>query len=102
MRSALVSAALICGGIRRLVWRFGVVRFGIGGIREEAQRCLMHPRRDAIGRRPDLLITYNGPEECRFPGPAAEIDPCGDAAGWWFILDPAPDFRVVKTFQDGL
>jgi len=27
------------------------VLFGIGAIRKETQRCLMHPRRDAIGRR---------------------------------------------------
>ena len=46
MRSAVFSTALIFGGLRRL--RFGAVLFGIGAIREEAQRGLMHPRRDAI------------------------------------------------------
>jgi len=30
--------------------RVGAVLFGIGAIREEAQRGFVHPRRDAIGR----------------------------------------------------
>ena len=41
--------------------RVGAVLFGIGAIREEAQRGLVHPRRDAIGGRPNLLITNDGP-----------------------------------------
>jgi len=63
----------------------------IGAIREEAQRGLVHPRRDAIGRRPNLLITNDGPVERRLLGPITVVDPCGDAAGWWFILDAAAD-----------
>ena len=81
---------------------FGAVRFGIGAIREEAQRRLMHPRRDAIGRRPDLLITDDGPVKCRLLGTAPKVDPSRDAAGWRFVLYPAPDFRVVKALQKGL
>ena len=45
MRSAVFSTAHNFGGLLR---RFGAVLFGIGAIREEAQRGLMHPRRDAI------------------------------------------------------
>ena len=97
MRSALVSAALIFGGLLR---RFGAVRFGIRAIREEAQRGLMHPDSDAIGCRPDLLITNDGPVESRFLGPAAEVNPCGDAARRRVVLYPAADFRVVKALQD--
>jgi hypothetical protein len=58
MRSALVSAALIFGGLLR---RLGAVLFGIRTIREEAQRGHMYPRRYAIGGRPDLLISNDGP-----------------------------------------
>jgi hypothetical protein len=50
MRTAVFSTAF--GGLRRL--RFGAVLFGIGAIREQAQRGLVHPRRDAIGS--DVLI----------------------------------------------
>ena len=88
MRSAVFSSALIFGGLHR---RFGAVLFGIGAIREEAQRGLVHPRRDAIGGRPYLLITNDGPVESRFLGSAAVVDPCGNAAGWWFVLNPAAD-----------
>jgi hypothetical protein len=42
------------------------------------------------------------PKKVAFSVRLPKSDPCGDAAGWWFILDPAPDFRVVKTLQDGL
>src|SRR5260370_4832852 len=77
MRSAAFSSALIFGGLRR---RFGAVLFGIGAIREQAQRGLVQPRRDAIGRRPDLPITNDGPVECRLLGLAAEVDPRSDAA----------------------
>jgi len=66
---------------------FGAVLFGIGAIREEAQRGLMHPASDAIGCRPDLLITNNGAVKRRFFCPAAEVNPCGDTAGWWLVLE---------------
>jgi len=81
MRTAIFSTALIFGGLRRLLRRFGPVRFGIGAIREKAQCGLMHPRRDAVGGRPNLLVTDNGAVECRLLGLAAVVDPCGDAAG---------------------
>src|SRR5258708_8477501 len=97
MRSAAFSSALIFGGLRR---RFGAVLFGIGAIREQAQRGLVQPRRDAIGRRPDLPITNDGPVECRLLGPTAVVDPCSYAASGRLGLYPAPDFRLVKTFQD--
>ncbi len=74
---------------------------GIGAIREEAQRCLMHPGSDAIGCRPDLLIPNDGAVECRLLGTAPKVDPSRDAAGWRFVLYPAPDFRVVKALQEG-
>jgi len=41
--------------------RSTAVRFGIGAIREKAQRWSVHPRRDAIGRWPDLAIANDGP-----------------------------------------
>jgi hypothetical protein len=41
--------------------RVGAVLFGIGAIREEAQRGLVYPRRYAIRGRPDLLISNDGP-----------------------------------------
>ena len=66
-------------------------------IREKAQRGLMQPRRDAIGCGPHLLITNDGPVESRFLGPAAEVNPSSDAAGWWLILDATTDLRVVKA-----
>src|SRR5258708_40094687 len=37
MRTAVFSTALIFGGLRRLLWRFGAVFFGIRAIREQAQ-----------------------------------------------------------------
>jgi hypothetical protein len=107
MRSADFSSALIFGGLLRFgLRRFGEaarlvsVAFGIGTIREEAQRGLVHPRRNVIGRRPHLPITNNGPVECRLLGSTAEVDPCGDAASGWLVLYPAPDFRLVKALQD--
>jgi len=39
---------------------------------------------------------------CRLLGAAAEVNPGSDAAGWRFVLNPAPDFRVVKALQDAL
>ena len=57
----------------------------------------MQPRRDAFGCRPDLLVTNDGPVKCRLLSPATEVDPCGNAAGWRFILDAATDLRVVKA-----
>jgi hypothetical protein len=62
----------------------------------------MHPRRDAIGGRPNLLVTNNGAVECRLLSPATKVDSSSDAAGWRFILDAAPDFRIVKALQDAL
>jgi hypothetical protein len=56
------------------------VLFGIGAIREKAQRGLVHPRRNAIGCRPDLPITNDGAAKCRLLGPASEVDPSSDAA----------------------
>ena len=61
MRTAAFSSAPIFGGLRRLLRRFGAVLFGIGAIREEAQRNLVQPCRDAIGRRSDLAIAKHGP-----------------------------------------
>jgi hypothetical protein len=40
-RTAAFSSALIFGGFRRLLRRFGAVLFGIGAIREDAQRGLV-------------------------------------------------------------
>src|SRR5580704_4599154 len=97
MRTAVFSTALIFGGLLR---RLGAVLFGIGAFREKAQRSLMQPRRDAIGRRPDLPITNDGPVEFRLLGPTAVVDPCSDAARWWVVLYPAPDFRLVNALQD--
>jgi hypothetical protein len=57
----------------------------------------MQPRCAAIDCRPDLLITDDGPVERRFLGPAAEVDPSSDAAGWRFVLYRAPDFGFVKV-----
>jgi hypothetical protein len=72
------------------------VALGIWAIREKAHRGLVHPRRDAIGRRPDLPITNDGPVERRLLGPAAVADRCSDAARWRLILDAARNFGVVK------
>jgi hypothetical protein len=47
----------------------------------------MQPRRDAVGRRPDLPITNDGPVEGRFLGPAPEVNPCSDAARWRLVLE---------------
>jgi hypothetical protein len=99
MRTADFSSALIWGGLRR---RFGAVLFGIGAIREKAQRSLVQPRRDKICSRPYLPIANDGAVECRLLGPAAVVDPGSDAAGWWFVLDAASDFRIVKALQDAL
>ena len=52
----------------------------------------MQPRREAIGCRPDFLITNNGPVEGRLLSPAAVVNPCGDAARWRLVLDAVPDF----------
>jgi hypothetical protein len=110
-RACVVGAGAGCGGAAMVCWmssssawlsRSTAVRFGIGAIREEAQRSLMHPRRDKISCRPDLLITNDGAIEGRLLGTAAVVDPCGYTARWWFVLYPAPDFRVVKTLQEGL
>ena len=60
----------------------------------------MHPRRDAIGRRPDFPITNDGAVECRLLGPAAVVDRGSDAARWRLILYPAPDFGFVEALQD--
>jgi len=59
----------------------------------------MQPCCDAIGCRPDLPITDDGPVERRFLGPVAEVDPRSNAAGWRFVLYPAPDFGFVKALQ---
>ena len=76
------------------------VRFGIGAIRKEAQRGLMHPGRDAIGARPDLPITNDGPVKCRLLSPATEVDPCSDAASRWIVLQSAPDVGIIKALPD--
>ncbi|HMH95929.1 MAG TPA: hypothetical protein VK577_05030, partial [Bradyrhizobium sp.] len=60
-------------------------------LREEAHRGLVHPRRDAIGGRPNLLVTNDGAVEGRLLGTTAVVDPGSDTAGWWFVLDAAPD-----------
>ena len=87
---------------KRLASPSAGVALGIRAIREETQRSLMHPRRDAIGRRPDLPITDDGPVECRLLSPTAVVDPCSDAASGRLVLYPAPDFRLVKALQDAL
>ena len=46
MRTAAFSSAPIFGGLRRLLRRFGAVRFGRGAFREKAQRGRMQPRRE--------------------------------------------------------
>jgi hypothetical protein len=74
--------------------------FGTGAIREKAQRGLMHPRRDAIGYRPDLPVADDGAVECRLLSPATEVEPGSDAARWWLVLYPAPDFGFVEALQD--
>jgi hypothetical protein len=86
------SSAPIFAALRRLLRRFGIVLFGIGAIREKAQRRLVQPRRDAVGCWPHLPIINNGPVKCRLLGPAAEVFPRSDAARWRFVLYPAPDF----------
>jgi hypothetical protein len=97
MRTAVFSTALIFGGLLRLFRRFGVVLFGLRALREEAQRGLVQPRRDAIGGRPNLPITNDGPVECCLLGAVAVVDPCSDAARWRLVLYPAPYFRLVKA-----
>jgi hypothetical protein len=62
----------------------------------------MHPGSDAIGRRPHLPITNDGAVERSLLSPATEVNPSSDAAGWWLVLYPATDFRVVKALQDAL
>jgi hypothetical protein len=61
----------------------------------------MHPRRDAIGCRPDLPITSDGPVECRLFGPAAVVDPRSDAGGR-LVPDAATDLGFVQALQDYL
>src|SRR5580704_12949817 len=102
MRTAVFSTALIFGGLRPLFRCFCALLFGIGAIREQAQHGLVQPRRDAIGCRPDLPITNDGPVECRLLGPTAVVDLCSDATRWRLVLYPAPDFGVVKALQDAL
>src|SRR5476651_895677 len=97
MRTAVFSTELIFGGLRRLVRRFGAVLFGIGAIREQAQRGLVHPRCYAISGRPDLPITNDGSVECGLLGPTAVVDPCSDTASGRLVLYAAPDFRLVKA-----
>src|SRR5580704_13715894 len=75
---AAFSTALIFGALRRLLRRFGAVRFGIFAVGVQAQRGLVHPRCHAIGCRPDLPITDDGPVECRVLGPVAVVDPCSE------------------------
>jgi hypothetical protein len=60
----------------------------------------MHPRRDAIGSRPEMTITNDSAVERRLLGPAAVIDPCSDDTRWRLVLDAAPDFRFVETLQN--
>jgi hypothetical protein len=62
----------------------------------------MQPRRDAIGRRPDLLITNDGPVEGRLLGPAPEVNPCSDTARWRLVPYSAPDFGFMEAQQDAL
>ena len=58
----------------------------------------MHPRRDAVGRWPDLLVTNDGAVECRLLGPAAVVDPGSDAARWRLVLYAATD---LGSFSPG-
>src|SRR5260370_38204978 len=97
MRPAVFSSALFFGAFFR---RFGAVFSGIGAFREKTQRGLMQPRRDAIGRRPNLPITDDGPVERRLLGAVPVVNQCGDTARRRLGLYPAPDFGLVKTFQD--
>jgi hypothetical protein len=80
--------------------RSTAVRFGIRAIRKEAERCLMHPGRDTIGRRPDFPISHNGRVKRRLLGTATEFDPGSDAARWWLVLNAAANFRLVEALQD--
>jgi hypothetical protein len=73
-RTAVFSIALIFGGLLR---RFGAVLFGIFVVGVQAQRGLVQPRRDAIGRRPDLPITNDGPVKSRLLSPATVAQAIG-------------------------
>ena len=79
MRTAVFSTALILGGLLR---RFGAVLFGIGAIREKAQRGLVQLRRDAIGRKPDLQIINDGAVECRLSARLPKSIQYGDTVHW--------------------
>jgi hypothetical protein len=76
------------------------VLFGIGAIREKAQRSLLQPRRNTIGCRPYLPITNDGPVKCRLLSPAAEVDPGSDATCRGLVLDSAADLGFVQALQD--
>jgi hypothetical protein len=62
----------------------------MGAIRKESQRCLMHPRRDAIGCRPLVGYLWARRHHCRAVDRqdnavevVQEFDPAlGDAASW--------------------
>jgi hypothetical protein len=60
----------------------------------------MHPGSNAIGCRPDLLITDNGAVKRRLLGSAAEVYPRSDATSGRFVLYPAAHFRLVKALQN--
>jgi hypothetical protein len=96
-----LKATVYCSGCTR-TRRLTAVLFGIGAIREEVQRGFVQLRCHAIGRRPDLPITNDGPVKCRLLGPAPVVDPSSDTAGRRLVLDAAANLRVVKTLQDAL
>ena len=60
----------------------------------------MHPRRDAIGRRPDLPITNDGAVKCRLLGSTAVVNPGSDAARRGLVLDATTDLSFVQALQD--
>src|SRR3979490_949131 len=87
---AAVSASFVCIRTVHFVeapfpWAF----------REKAQRGFMQPRRDAIGRGPDLPITNSGAVGCCLLGAAPEVYPGSDSARRRFVRYPAPDLGFV-------
>ena len=93
MRSAVFSTAQNFGELLR---RFSAVLFGIGAIREEAQRGFMHPRRDVIGRRPDLPILDDGISK------AGGVSKIGTGLAYHCSLRVSPSYstrRSVRLFS---
>ena len=92
-------SALILGGLLR---RFGAVLFGIGAIREKAQRGLVQLRRDAIGRKPDLQIINDGAVECRLSARLPKSIQGGDTVHWTDKLAELGKRKLSVDTQDSL